>query len=164
MNPNYMSLNNAIARVVKSPVDQGRIVAVAVALAVSASATLPSSEVEDKASYFMGSVVATVRDQISELNEGVVFNAKQALEYAERFWMMRYTAAHPMTLIDGGLRPMLNPLSQESGKVGNFDFMTCYMGGPRVLSTDLNAFINQYKVELLELVGEVMNAMTCEAA
>src|SRR5438067_2294676 len=101
MNPKYFGVNEAIGKIVRAPGDQSRIVAIAVALATSSLAQLPSSDVKNFTAFYGEQVLPFVAEKISEMGEAIVFASKSALEYAQLFWKMRYTAAFPnRVLID----------------------------------------------------------------
>jgi hypothetical protein len=154
MESKYISFNDQINRVVKTPVDQGRIVAMAVALAVSAKAMLPSSAVENTSDYFAANVSDFAKQTISELGEGVTFSSKTALEYVGQFWKMRYNAAHPAVTLESALRYQLASLAL-SGKESPYDFSMMWAGGEAAVSRDAAAFLEKFKIEILTLASSV---------
>lgn len=151
MNASYMYLNDIIHKTVQAPGDQGRIVAMAVAMSAAAYAPLPSSAVEDISEFYEQQVRAQVVQRISALNEGVVFAANLALEFTMQFWKQRYYAAHPQCLVESNLSLSLDSLLNKD-RVETFDFNTIMSGGLFVLSLDTVRFLNKYKVEIAKLV------------
>lgn len=154
MNPSYLELNAQILKVIKSPVDQGRIVAAAVAMAVSAKASLPSSPVASLAEYYGSQVLPAAMDTISGFGEGVVFATKTALENVQLFWKMRYYAAHPVCMMDRDMQFNIESMLNDTA-VGGFNFSTLWSGGAKLVSTDQDAFFTKYKKEIMILAATV---------
>ncbi|WP_233874743.1 hypothetical protein [Paraburkholderia adhaesiva] len=84
--------------------NRSRIIATAVALAVSRVVSLPSAAVEAPGTHYNFTVLPEVQHHIGEFNEEVVFDVRLALAAAREFWMLRYHAAHAETfaLVDPG--------------------------------------------------------------
>lgn len=160
MNPKYMYLNQEILRLVKTPIDQGRIVAVAVALAASSKAILPSTSVEDATVFYINAVAEQMRELISECGENVVFPMKTALDYAQQFWKMRYASAHPAAMN----KELIWTLSSNTtaARLASFDFTTVWAGGSNSISVELSEFLNKYKVEIISLACNIQPLMTKE--
>jgi hypothetical protein len=153
MDPKYFGLNETIGRTVKAPADQGRIVAIAVALAASAQAHLPSAQLENIPAFFAQQVLPVVSEKISEVNESVVFGAKSALEYTQVFWKMRYFAAWPAAYTQDSEYRLKYLLSQPAAK--NMDITMLYSGGASQISDELSQFMNKYKVEIMLIASDV---------
>lgn len=159
MNPRHLELNSKILKLIKAPGDQSRIVATAVALAVSSTAPLPSSQVESLVEYYSGQVLPNAMLTISEFGETVVFASKTALEYTQTFWKMRYYAAHPASMLDNSFAWNIENMLNQ-GSVDNLNFGTLWNGGVKLVSTEMDAFMNQYKKEILILSAYIMTLLT----
>lgn len=97
MNLKYNELNQ-LAR--SLPVDitlRGKVVACGVALALAWKLPLPTGRLSDPDNFYNMQVSALVNDPLSEVNEAVVIDLRQAIEYCRMFWMLRYATAY-----DGG--------------------------------------------------------------
>lgn len=155
MNSTYIRLNQKINQIVKAPGDQGRIVAMAVAYAVSAQASIPSSPVDDVAQYFNTQVQQGAIVKISQLNEGVLFAAKSALEFVNVFWKQRYYSAHPSITIEASQFALSLHASVKEEERQAFDFSTIMSGGLVTMSIETAKFLNKYKLEIAILAGEM---------
>lgn len=84
--------------------NRSRVIATAVALAVSRIVSLPSTAVEAPGTHYNFTVLSEVQRYIGTFNEEVVFDVRQALASAREFWMLRYHAAHAeaFALVDPG--------------------------------------------------------------
>jgi hypothetical protein len=158
-----MFLNTVIHRTIKAPGDQGRIVAMAVALAVAATAPLPSTPVDDASEYFLQQVNQQAIELISELNESVIFASKLALEFTQQFWKQRYYSAHPKCMIESNFTSQLDSLLNVE-RVETFDFSTIMSGGLFVLALDTVRFLNKYKVEIAKVTAAVYSAIAPDEA
>jgi hypothetical protein len=87
----FLAATNAQINEIES---RSRIVATAVALAVSRVVSLPSTAVEAPGTHYNFTVLPEVQRHIGEFNEEVVFDVRLALAAAREFWMLRYHAAH----------------------------------------------------------------------
>ena len=154
-----ISLNNAIRTIVKTPADQGRIIAVAVAQAVAAKATLPSTELEvgSLAAYYTTNVQPMANEAIDCFGNATIFAQKTAAEYALIFWKMRYYAAHPASC-PITLNSYYKSLECESA-IAVYDFGTLMAGGSLLLTPELYALMNKYKAEILALTFEFVGAL-----
>lgn len=146
---NCMNFNEQIIRIVTKPIDQGKIVAMAIALAVSSRAILPSNEVDDVATYFTNTVAPYACEAMSEIGEGVVYPSKLALDYVRQFWTLRYNSAHPGNAAATGLAYAL--ASGIADRMESFDFGLMFSGGATIVSEETAAFLNKYKLEILQL-------------
>lgn len=154
-----ISLNNAIRNIVKTPTDQGRIVAAAVAQAVAARAPLPSTQLEEGGigSFYATNVAPYVNEAISAFGEATLFATKTSAEWAQSFWKMRYFAAHPAAC------PLtLNSYHRSlecADAISKYDLVTLFAGGSLVLTEEVYNFINQYKAEIISLAFEFSNIL-----
>lgn len=113
----------------------GTIVA-ALALAISNLAQLPSSEVDNPASYFNLQLLPNINKIISEWNENMVIDAKACVEQTRIFWQLRYTAAYPMS------RPIYS---------FDYGFFDTVFGVNTLVSSELKDFLNDNKNQVLAL-------------
>lgn len=74
---------------------RGRVVAYAAAYFVARKMQLPSSPVNNPATYFIESLTEQVKSALAQINEVVVFDYKLAIDSAKAFWMLRYQNVHP---------------------------------------------------------------------
>jgi hypothetical protein len=153
MNPKYFGLNEAIGKLVKNPGDQSRIVAIAVALAVSAQAHLPSSDVENQLAYYGEQVHPFVCEKISEVGEAVVFASKSALDYAQLFWKMRYTAAFPNRMLVDNAYQIDRLIAAHASH--SIDITSLWAGGLVQLSQEMSLFMNKYRAEIMGIASRV---------
>lgn len=67
----------------------------AIAKTLSNTANLPSSPVEDIEAFYKANIVLPLQTKLSALNELVLVNCDVILDYARRFYMVRYKNAFP---------------------------------------------------------------------
>jgi hypothetical protein len=153
MNPKYFGLNEAIGRLVKVPADQGRIVAIAVALAASSQAHLPSSALSNVAAFYGEQVHQFVSEKISEVGESVIFASKLALDYAQLFWKMRYSAAFPTRVLVDNAYQIDRLISVRASS--SMDITSLWSGGLMDLSEEMSQFMNRYRAEIMGVASRV---------
>lgn len=157
MDPKFFGLNQKIGTLVKVPADQGRIVALAVAMASAAHSRLPSSPVENLLAFYGEQVHPVVMENISDVNESIVFAAKQALEYVQIFWKMRYYAAFPAQFVEATAFTVERQL--QSRVTSQMDLTTIWTGGLLEISEELNKFMNTYRIEIATLAADITRLM-----
>ena len=81
------SLNTPIAL-------RGRILATAVALAVSCRLQVPATELDNAATYFTDHIEPTVLRVVCQFNEQTILDLKYAAQIAKQFWLQRYDVLH----------------------------------------------------------------------
>ncbi len=79
---------------VPEAVDRSKVVASAVAVALVKCQDIPTSEVNDPSAHYINMVMPRLRAELSDFNEGVVFDIRYAVELARQLWMVRYFACH----------------------------------------------------------------------
>ena len=97
MKPIYQSFNKNTDMMVGNPVNRARIIAAALAKAMCDLCPLPTSPVEGPSSYFNLQVLPALRPTVSDWNENMVFDARSCVDLIRAFWLLRYTAAHPIS-------------------------------------------------------------------
>ena len=80
--------------------ERHRIAAVAVGYACACNSVLPSSEVEDAESHYKVQVEQFAKRVISTMNEVSVIDTAMALDFARKFWLLRYEAVHKCPRMD----------------------------------------------------------------
>ena len=158
MDSKYFGLNATIGKLVKSPADQGRIVGIAAGLAAASQGQLPSSPVVNISAFYAQMVFPMVQEKLSDVNESIIFAAKSALEYAGLFWQMRYYAAFPAQLVDTYMYRLKSTLESNVGKGMDVSMLWC--GGQVLISDEMSAFMNRYKVEITLINAEMIQAIT----
>lgn len=143
MDVRYIPFTQATDGFIKSPEDRSKIIAHALALAVSRALPLPSGENMDVDSYYTLQMLTIVRGFLGKFNEEVIFDLRCAVEMTRQFWMLRYNAAYPA-------------FSWPDMSRGFFDIVT---GATQFFSPDTTCFVNQYKVEILELSSRAQQVM-----
>jgi len=136
MNSKYLGFNNAVNQLTTDSIQRSKIVAVAVAYAVATMAALPSSPVDSASNQFSMSVLPEARNIISDFNENMVFDCRESVDAVRSFWLMRYTAAHPLS----------TPLFSVERS-----FFENIIGVETFVSPDFYEFVNKYKTEILRL-------------
>lgn len=134
----FLGFQSAADAHIKEPGARSRIVTTAVAIALAASAPLPTSPVDDAAGYFAQNAEEAVRCLGDCFNESVVFDLRACLEQARSFWLMRYSAAHP---------------NQANFFAGNYCFYTALVGGGLLISPEQYEFNNKHKLPILHLAS-----------
>lgn len=103
MNPIFIPVNNIISARLPDVTSRGRVLAAAIGLALSRVQPLPSAPVEDHANYYNLNVLQTVKDQVSAINENIIIDINDTLQWARSFWTIRYHSAHPKAYIFAGV-------------------------------------------------------------
>lgn len=126
---------------------RSRVVAAAVAAAISRVLPIPSFEAEDPAGHYRLNVSSTANQLLSCINEQVVFDIQFAEPFLRQLWIMRHSAAYPSTKV------------LDARQFGFFD--TIFGVGIYVDDTT-HAFLNEHKDSILNLMS-VANAVVEEA-
>lgn len=77
-----------------------RIAAVAIGYACACNSILPTSEVADAEEHYRMTVEPFSKRVISTLNEVSVIDTAMALDFARKFWLLRYEAVHKCPRMD----------------------------------------------------------------
>ncbi|EKD22682.1 MAG: hypothetical protein ACD_84C00012G0003 [uncultured bacterium] len=118
------------------PTQTAKIHAAALAFAIANMVHIPTSMVENPASHFNLQLLPGINQTVSEWNEEIVFDARECIEQARAFWLIRYTAAHP-----------------NSRVIYSFDhsFFETMIGVNMFVSSDFAKFLDTYKAPVLSL-------------
>lgn len=84
-----------------SPISvRGRVLATAIALAVSCRLQVPASELDDPAEYYTNHIEPTVQRVVCQFNEQTILDLKYATQLARQFWQQRYDVLHKCPRLD----------------------------------------------------------------
>ena len=137
MKAQYLPLLEAADKSITDVNARARVLAVAIASAVSLTALLPSTAVESPSSFYITSVAERTRSMLSEFNENMVFDLQYALEAAQVLWMVRYGAAHP------------RPVALVDCACSLFEIQS---GAAHYVSPELRAFTEAHKQTITRLI------------
>lgn len=152
MKPYFNTFNAAADVAIRDKMQRTRIIALAVALALSNEATIPSSQVDSAASHFITVIRPATDVALSAFNENVIFDCKAACDHFRSFWLLRYTAAHPTSR---SLFSLADSFFESIFGVGSF------------MAPETVAFLNAHKSEVLMVAmaaAEAFAAMKAENA
>lgn len=80
--------------------ERHRIAAIAIGYACACNSILPSSEVDNAETHYRISIEPFAKRVISVLNEVSVIDTAMALDFARKFWLLRYEAVHKCPRMD----------------------------------------------------------------
>lgn len=107
--------------------DRYRIAAIAIGYACACNSILPSSEVANAEEHYRLSIEPFAKRVISGMNEVSVIDTAMALDFARKFWLLRYEAVHKcprMDMVPG-------------------DFFCSVFGVPKFFSPETQEFVNK---------------------
>jgi hypothetical protein len=148
MNTLFIPFTQAAATVIKAPNDRSKIIAVAVAYAISRCLPMPTTEHGDPTTYFTSNLLQSTRDTVSLFNEEILFDTRIACDMARSFWMMRHAAAFP------DQTPMYNT---------TYGFFDSVVSVANFFSPEMHCFANQYKEEIFALANVAWSLIKQEA-
>lgn len=125
-------------------VDRARIVAAAVAVAISRTRPIPSAPVVSPPSYFVDQVLPQALSLIDEYNEEIILDVKYCTEMLRTFWMVRYTAAHN---------------SHAVVPAGSYTFFETMMGVPNMVAEVDMCFFAKYQLPIYLLAVYAQNVI-----
>lgn len=137
MNSVFLPFSQAADRLISDPTVRGRVLAAAVAQALSRMAPLPSSPVDVPSNTYNLQVAPSIREMASLFNEHIVFDMRCVQDCAQTFWMVRYAAAHPAIG-----RLIYDPACS---------FFDAVLGVDQYVSDELCTFLEAHKNIILEL-------------
>lgn len=94
MNLNYQPFIQTLQRLQTPVKDRHRIAAIAIGYAIACNSILPSSEVDNVETHYANTINPFAQQVISGFNEATLIDTTAALEFARKFWIMRYEAVH----------------------------------------------------------------------
>jgi len=142
MSPIYTPFIQKANLVITDPLNRLAIMTSALALALSNIQHLPTTQVEDPSNYFKINVVPGLNAIVSEWNESMVLDPKAVIDQARTFWLVRYTAAFPLSRL----------MYAAKG-----DFFSTVFGVYGVVSPALQEFLDgSCKLAILTLANEAV--------
>lgn len=100
MNAKLFPFVNVMQSLTNPVQERHRIAAVAIGYACACNSILPSSEVDNAETHYRNSVEPFAKRVISTLNEVSVLDTAMALDFARKFWLLRYEAIHKCPRMD----------------------------------------------------------------
>lgn len=143
MNTKLFPFLNIMQSLVGPVQDRHRIAAIAIGYACACNSVLPSSEVDDAETHYRMTVEQFSKRVISALNEVTVVDTAMALEFARKFWLLRYEAVHKCPRMD-----------QIPG-----NFFCSVFGVPKFFSPELIEFANQHNQAIGKVYTHICNVI-----
>ena len=140
MNTKFLALQSAADSVIADPTNRSKVLGAAIALAVAAIGNLPTSPVDNVAEHYAHQVATDARRWVGEFNEQFVIDSKAVADQARTYWMLRYTAAHPLTV----------PVYSLNKGHGFFDAI---IGVGLYVDDDQYALLNKHRSQILALAA-----------
>lgn len=75
--------------------EQNKVIALALAMAISKIMVIPSAPVDDEMNYYDSNVLNTVQEAISQVNELALIDTRITLEFTRILWKARYRTLYP---------------------------------------------------------------------
>lgn len=123
--------------------ERHRIAAVAIGYACACNSLLPTSQLDDAEAHYSISVEPFAKRVISVLNEVSVIDTAMALDFARKFWLLRYEAVHKCPRMD-----MLPG-----------DFFGSVFGVPKFFSPETTEFVNAQSSNIATVYTHVCNVI-----
>lgn len=123
--------------------ERHRAAAIAIGYACACNSQLPSAEVDNAEEHYRVNVETFAKRVISTLNEVSNIDTTQALEFARKFWLLRYEAVHKCPRMD---------------TVPN-DFFASVFGVPKYFSPDTVQFANAQSSNIAAVYAHVCNVI-----
>jgi len=137
MSLNFAALTAKVSNKVTNVADRRCVLSAAVAQYIANCLPLPSSCVDDLENHYNMNVKSQVLDTLGPLNEQLVLDVKVVQDYTRKYWLLRYNTLYPVSAVK----------TYHSATYGYFDTM---MGVGVYIDPEQHAFVNQYKMEILE--------------
>ena len=145
MNPKFNQFIDAADLLIVNSIDKCPIMSSALALGISSTLPLPNKQVDNASNYFDMVLSRDVSMIVSEWNECIIIDAKEVIEQARIFWLIRYKSAYPLT----------SPMYSYSG--GFFDTIS---GVYNIVPEKLLLLLNSaYRLVILNLASEVSSIL-----
>lgn len=123
--------------------DRYRAAAVAIGYACACNSILPSSEVENAEEHYRVNVEQFAKRVISTMNEVSVIDTAMALDFARKFWLLRYEAVHKCPRMD------MIP--------GNF--FSSVFGVAKFFSPETIQFVNEQSLNIASVYTHICNVI-----
>lgn len=121
--------------------DRHRSAAIAIGYACACNSQLPSAEVDNAEEHYLVNVESFTKRVVSALNEVSSIDTSMAIEFARKFWLLRYEAVHKCP---------------RMGTVPN-DFFASVFGVPKYFSPETVQFANTHAVNIGTVYMHVCN-------
>lgn len=142
MDIKYLEFSRAVDRTVTDASTRGRIIAIAVGIAIASKISLPSLSLEvEPSNYFNAQMAMGANEYIGKFNEEVVFDTRYCREAVRAFWLLRYSAAYP------GAQFHVPP---------TLGFVDSVVGATLYLAPDMHCFCNENKEAIFAIVREAL--------
>jgi hypothetical protein len=123
--------------------ERHRIAAIAIGYACACNSVLPSSEVDDADAHYRMTLEQFAKRVISTLNEVSVFDTAMALDFARKFWLLRYEAVHKCPRMD-----------QIPG-----NFFSSVFGVPKFFAPEMVEFANTHNQAISRVYLHICNVI-----
>ena len=123
--------------------ERHRIAAVAIGYACACNSILPTSEVDDSENHYRVTVEPFARRVISLMNEAAVIDTAMALDFARKFWLLRYEAVHKCPRMDS--------------IPGNF--FSSVFGVPKFFSPEMIQFADTHNDSIARVYTHICNVI-----
>lgn len=143
MNVKLLPFANIVQRLPGAVQERHRIAAVAIGYACACNSILPTSEVDDAETHYRVTVEPFARRVVSTMNEVSVIDTQMALEFARKFWLMRYEAVHKCPRMDA-----------MPG-----DFFCSVFGVPKFFDPDTQQFCNTHASAIASVYTHICNVI-----
>lgn len=145
MDIKYLEFAKSADRLVKDASNRGRVIGVAVAVALASKLSLPSLSLDvEPSNYFNTHVALTAGDDISRFNEEVIFDTRYCREALRAFWLLRYSAAFP---------------GAQFNTPPTLGFVDSVVGATLYLAPEMHAFCNEHKEVIFMLTAEALRIL-----
>lgn len=142
MNTNYMALNGAIDCAVTDITKRARIIAIALAVALSKKAHLPTERVDNVMAFFDQNVMPDLAPILSSFNEEIIVDCAIVKETLQAMWMVRYNAAFPARL---------------GSYIPGYDFFCCSNGVATHVTPDTFKFANENATAIFCVIAAIFD-------
>lgn len=139
MDVKYTQFVTVLQRLDAAIKDRHRIAANAIGYACACNSPLPSAEVECAETYFKINVAPFAQRVISGFNEATVIDTAASLDFARKYWLLRYEAVHKC--------PRMDCLPG--------DFFCSVFGVPKFFSPDDVEFCNKFSQQISYVYSQI---------
>lgn len=153
MNSKFLALSVLLNQLVPDVTARREVATMAFSLAVARRQMLPTLPVDVPETYLRNTHYINIRNEISELNEAVVFDVTTAIEnLVPCFWYQRYFMLYPNVLPEHRLKLL-----------EGCDFFGQVTGAGLNMSQKQLAFASTWGNQIVRLANATQAAMTPEA-
>lgn len=146
LNLKYVEFESYLRDKIKDQALVKKTVSIALGIALSRLAPLPTSEVELATDHYNASVRQLVSAQAGEFNENLVVDLDLVAEVARAHWLIRYFNAYPSKVI---------PLVSDTDS----HFLTKIAGAAHFVSKDIELFCERAPELLITIINRIVVLM-----